>query len=491
MSAIIIVPSIMPDKQQLVSFVTGNIHLVSVLLFLISLIGLGVFMYILNLRLDAILYARAVNGIRKHFYDESTIDIDRKLRMRTLPQSPHLPHYLEGSFFLPVVIVFTILNTLYAWLSYYVISSEIFTNLHIDTIIVLLLLLILVALAINIFFFSIHSVSGVFIAILIITVVGAFYIYKTYYTWDFAMFEILLFNVLSIAISVIFFVLHIELYRWYAYHRETEYLRSNIIGIDIDGVLNKHRYQFCKILSEIFPDKIIDPNDILIYPVHEYAKLDLAEDDAKKVFNKAEYWTEMPVREDAKKYIDKIRNIFKLKTYIFTYRPWPDMIKNNKDRLVEDIANFIAKCKHFYFDNFILSILLKLPIPSKILCYYKELPLKRIAKEWLDDRGIKYDKFILERGGDSTTDPRGEFRNRFRIGKDYKIKYFVEDDLEKAVKLSYICDVVFLYAHPYNKYDERLLPEYGEINEFRKNYPSNIIPVNSWFDIYKHIRRLS
>lgn len=35
----------------------------------ISLAGFGVMLYLVNLRMDAILYARTVNSIRKHFYD--------------------------------------------------------------------------------------------------------------------------------------------------------------------------------------------------------------------------------------------------------------------------------------------------------------------------------------------------------------------------------------------------------------------------------------
>ena len=42
--------------------------------------GVCILIYIINLRLDAILYARAVNSIRKYFYDNSVIDIAKNIK---------------------------------------------------------------------------------------------------------------------------------------------------------------------------------------------------------------------------------------------------------------------------------------------------------------------------------------------------------------------------------------------------------------------------
>ncbi len=71
---------------------TGSISLI------IALVGLFVTLYIVNLRFDAILYARTVNGIRKHFYDQADIDLNLKTRMRTLPQTPTLLVILKRTF---------------------------------------------------------------------------------------------------------------------------------------------------------------------------------------------------------------------------------------------------------------------------------------------------------------------------------------------------------------------------------------------------------
>ena len=62
-------------------------------LILVSLAGLAVTLYIINLRLDALLYARTINGIRNYFYDIANIDIKQKVRIMTLPQSTFIPKY--------------------------------------------------------------------------------------------------------------------------------------------------------------------------------------------------------------------------------------------------------------------------------------------------------------------------------------------------------------------------------------------------------------
>ena len=50
----------------------------------------------------------------------------------------------------------------------------------------------------------------------------------------------------------------------------------------------------------------------------------------------------------------------------------------------------------------------------------------------------------------------------------------MEDDPEKAIKLAYICDVVFLIDQPYNK---------------NESFPNNVVRVNSWDDLYHKIKK--
>lgn len=417
-SAIAFFFQIAPDRQQILSIAQQYQLPIFILLVCISLIGVGTFCYITNLRLDALLYARSVNGIRKFFYDGWNKDINLKLRTRGLPQSPQIPSYFEGGFFLPVVGVFGVMNTLYFSFAFYLLLKD--------------------------------------------------YLYK-----------------LAI-LAFVYLILHYVIYWWYCRHRETSYLKSNILGVDIDGVLNKHREQFCKLLYQN-TSKGVTPEQITMMPVHEHPDLDVTREDERQVFNDPKYWDTMPVIEDAADNVRKLRNIFKLNIFIFSHRPWPDDL--DKERLLKTIKQFLQSCSCFSVKNLLLKIILYLPILRKISFSFKVRPLKQITEEWLKKYRFEYDKFIFEKGNDYSSDPRGQFKNRFYIARGEKIRFFVDDDLDKAIKLSYICDVVFLFSHPYNEPNSNL-PRH--INELIINdLPSNIIRVKNWTEIYQHIRRLS
>jgi hypothetical protein len=499
-SVIAVISQISSEKIN-ISFIIANYNIpISILLFCISFIGLGIFSYVANLRLDAILYARAVNGIRKYFYDESSIDLNLKIRMRALPQSPQLPLYYEKSLFLPVVFVFGLMNSLY-----FLIGSSVLAFGKLP-----------------------YEQSFVFIEGNLIEKIS----YIIVSNW-----------VIALSSSIFFFA-HFGVYLYLSRHRESGYLRSNIMGIDIDGVLNKHRDHFCSLLLENTGISL-DPERIVVMPVHEDPNLHIQRDDERAVFNDPRYWIEMPVVDKA--VCDRLRslkNIFKFKLYIFTYRPWPDYKvkwkepKNKKSKenneIIKRIDTFIrisgccsikkqiAKWKgHLriaYYctpimkwliiilpKSFIKSVLstikawclfglLKLRflhknwLIEKIIKPLKETPLKFVTEEWLNKKGIPYDKFIFEKGNDYSSDPKGEFTNRFHISKKMKIKFFIEDDLEKAIKLSYICDVCFLFSQPYNLSFANLPLE---LKEKRENFPTNIIRVKDWGEIYKYIRRLA
>jgi hypothetical protein len=72
------------------------------------------------------------------------------------------------------------------------------------------------------------------------------------------------------------------------------------------------------------------------------------------------------------------------------------------------------------------------------------------------------------------------------------LRYFVEDDIEKAEKLAYICDVVFLVEHPYNTGFEKQCESCNyECKREKIDLPNNVRTVKSWDEIYKRIRLLS
>src|SRR5207302_7560829 len=111
-------------------------------------------------------------------------------------------------------------------------------------------------------------------------------------------------------------------YYSYSRHREFAYLKSFILGVDIDGVLNLHRQQFSTFLEKL-SGKVIDSDKISALPVRD-AGLGVTRDDEHLVFNEPQYWVDMPAIADASEELDRLRNQFKPKVYIFTHRPWPD-----------------------------------------------------------------------------------------------------------------------------------------------------------------------
>lgn len=132
--------------------------------------------------------------------------------------------------------------------------------------------------------------------------------------------------------------------------------------------------------------------------------------------------------------------------------------------------------------------------------------IKNITSKWLKDNGISalivsgfiskfwfrirsifvnYKSVVIEKGNPYISDTRylNSFRrkilnrNRFQASKLTGFRFFIEDMPENAIKLSSLCDYVFLFDEPYNK-DERY------------NFPKNVIRVESWEDIYRYMKTL-
>jgi hypothetical protein len=240
--------------------VTIVMPIISILFIVFGAIGLLILLHIQNLRWDSLLYARTVNGIRKYFYDhDHELSLSEKSRIRVLPQSPYFPQYREFSFFGPIVLAFAMFNTLYVY-------------------------------------------SGVL-------------------SWEYAKgnpnpFE----SWIAIIVSALFFSLHIFLYLFLAQRRELSYLRSNTIGVDIDGVLNLHRDQFCKILQQN-TGKVIHPDQITAIPVRDCVGLGVTQADEFSVFNDPQYWIDMPADPGAIDVLRRLKNSMKMKIHIFTSRP--------------------------------------------------------------------------------------------------------------------------------------------------------------------------
>jgi hypothetical protein len=88
----------------------------------VSAVGLCVMGYVCNLRFDAVLYARTLNGIRAHFVGRVP---DSELReLIVLPMSTTFPSYAEWTHFAWVVGAFAIIDTGYVGFGCWLLSQS-------------------------------------------------------------------------------------------------------------------------------------------------------------------------------------------------------------------------------------------------------------------------------------------------------------------------------------------------------------------------------
>jgi hypothetical protein len=139
--------------------------------------------------------------------------------------------------------------------------------------------------------------------------------------------------VAMIGLTVLFGFLHVIVYWCLVRHRELRYLRTHIIGLDIDEVLSDHREAFCRILSSE-TGKALDAKTITKIPVHECKglcdrdgqQIVLNWRDEHAVFNRAAYWETMTTYEGAADTIRELKDVLNFEVIIFTYRPWPNPV---------------------------------------------------------------------------------------------------------------------------------------------------------------------
>lgn len=85
----------------------------------IALVGFLVMIYVVNLRLDALLYARTVNGVRGYFWDKFDVSPEVERVLRALPRKIDTPGYWETRYFLPVVMAFGLVDSGYLLLGWF------------------------------------------------------------------------------------------------------------------------------------------------------------------------------------------------------------------------------------------------------------------------------------------------------------------------------------------------------------------------------------
>lgn len=91
----------------------GLNNYIAVFCLIISIIGVLMCIYIINIKQNGILYARTVNGVRNYFYKNS-ISVDEN-SIRVLPINKDVPKYFEKRF-LPIVLTFALINSFYFYL---------------------------------------------------------------------------------------------------------------------------------------------------------------------------------------------------------------------------------------------------------------------------------------------------------------------------------------------------------------------------------------
>ncbi len=382
----------------------------------IAIIGFFASFYLVGLKLDSILYARTVNGVRKYFYYKALIKYEEYFRV--LPKQTNIPNYYDNHTFGVLFYAVAIINSAYFALGTRIIAS------------------------VGEIFFKDYLHFGLFINN-----------YNIFWT---------------IGIFLTLFILHIFYYEFLSKYRIINYMKSRIIGIDIDGVLNKHRDIFCKIhrenlnqeYGENIPDnKKLKPDEINKIPVSLIKGKNIDKNDEFDVFNNPKYWEEQEIiEENANKIITELKNNFGFKIFIHRYRPWPQYLYGKKITQRNNL--------------------------------WKGKSLAKITKMWLKNNKIPFNKLHIEKYSIDINNrsisiwgalfgiSTNYFKNRFYYTFKKPYKYFVEDDIDNAIKLANNCEYIFLYDQPYNQVT----------NETK--LPKNIIRVKSWVEIKNLIKKL-
>ncbi len=346
--------------------------LLGVIFSLIGLIELVVIAYLSSLRAEALLYARQINRIRSIVYTSGIVGRKKEEihNNKILLSQDRKPEYFDTNQFLYIVIVLGMFSAFYV----------------------------------------------------------SFGVYK--FLPHFLSCKNVLYLLISCACAVIMGAFSLLIYLTVCNKNENGsiYFKRRI-GVDIDGVLNKHEETFVEICNQLNKTSL-KVTDITSLPVHYTEKISLAQE--QNVFKTKEYWERQIPEDNVEHYlIQEIKNKYGYKPYIFTLRDW-------------NVCQNISGEKVSY-------------------------NIKRETKKWLKKIGIKYKKIRFEKG--NVDRPVSLFHLKYWT----RFHFFVEDNTVNAEKLSHICEYVFLLNHNYNQDD---------------SLPYNVIRVSNWKEIYEWIKKL-
>lgn len=106
----IILASVWKDSTSVIM----NVEMFGYLLIVVSVIGISFYWVTIDLKHEAVLYARTVNGIRHYFYQN--VDPETEAQIRILPKKIDKPsYYSPGN---PVLLIMMFVNSVYLLLGF-------------------------------------------------------------------------------------------------------------------------------------------------------------------------------------------------------------------------------------------------------------------------------------------------------------------------------------------------------------------------------------
>jgi len=411
-------------SDTLTYFIHGTDKLPGMLLLGTAALGVLMMSYILNLRFDALLYARQVNGIRKSFFDSSELSPVIRTKLSVLPVITSIPKYLEREYFEPVVFTFALIN------STYVLFGAAFWSRAVSTA-------------------NLDKVQT---------------------SWDLAL--------LSFVGALLF---HWVLYCTMAKYREKSYLKSRILGIDIDGTIGNHTHQYCAMLKEL-TGIAITADQITTIPVSKIKGLSLTREDHEiPIFHEPRYWIEMKGFAAVEDYISNLRTKLGYQVVIFTDRSWPAFqhMEHEKRKAIQ------RKWKEAAQQMLSRASSLKRVWRRVQLALNLVPPILVITEGWLKTIGVPYDRLVIDSVGSRDSFKRAY--NRFSAAATGQYRVFIEDHWQNAIKLASHCEFVFLLDYPYN---DNLAIANQSPGDRPLTLPGNVIRVKDWDDLYRYLSLL-
>lgn len=418
--------------EGLIKFFSGEetsiyYNIVFIYFFTISLVGYFIFLYVINIRHDAILYAKSVNKVRRYFYNNSNFPVEEFSFISQLPLNASNPKYGEKTFFAPLILVFSLIN------------------------------------------------GGMFASAFAFKLIKEKYFLKLDFGFDFPITYQLI-----IVLTLIFIVIHTISYNYLSFRRNNYYLKSYTVGIDIDGVLNNQTKHFSNFLK-IYTGKELDISKFNEMPVNLNPGINVSDYEERLIFNTKEYWETLPIKENSIKRINELQKRFGMKIIFFSYRDWPQY--NNDEQIIksEIKKNGYTPLENKQIIKITENWLKSNSLNAKVVGNYFQKLRNIFLSFFTDTKSV-----IIELGNPHISVNRNYYKlrkailnnNRFQGANLKGFKFFIEDTPESAIKLANLCDYVFLFDEPYNKSENY-------------NFPKNVIRVYSWDDIYRNLKKIS